>query len=211
MNITFDCYENVRAVHFPPGLPEDGGSCEFTTKRCREECNYKINSFEKQVFADMTHEREIDLKVKIRYELDRFNCRILSWFATGDCPKSMTDKITSIMDWLSEEGYIQCGFTRNQQLWANILTMNNVRLGLTVEDHEKAEKLSKRGLVSVPNYDEWTTDIYVKGSRIFNCGGGFGTTCGEGYVIEDAPIEKVYSEDCGHCYKGNRGCFTNEN
>ncbi len=198
--ITFECYNNVRAVHLPPRE-----TCDFMTKKCKAHCGYRVNRFEEDVFEELKIESASNIKLKIRDELREYKCKMLSWFATGDCPEDMTDKITTIIDWLAEEGFIQCGFTRNKRLWENLLPLNNVTLGLTVEDHNKAKRMSDRGLISVPDYDSWTVTLYKEGSSIYNCGGGFGTTCGEGFVITKA--SEVYPEDCGQCYDNSRGCF----
>lgn len=191
--ITFDCYDNVRAIYF---------RCDFVTKKCRANCGYKVNKFEEDVFKI---ESASNIKLRIRDELRKYDCKILHWFATGDCPEDMTGKITSIMDWLSEEGFVQCGFTRNKKLWENVSPLRNIQLALTTESHKKAEKLSEDGLTSVPDYDSYTIRLYKKGKPIYSCGALFGTMCGENFVITQT--SEVYPEDCGQCYDNDRGCF----
>jgi hypothetical protein len=203
--VTFECYTNVRAIYLPPGRSLDGGSCDFMTEECALNCGYKKNKLEElnlEVFRECS---PLQLGLEIRKELKEYDCKILSWFATGDCPYDLTDKVYSIMDWLADEGFIQCGFTRNVELWERLLPLKDITLGLTVEDEEWAKRISKKGLVSVPDYNTWTVTLYKDTKPYFNCGGGFGTTCGENFVITKA--EEIYPEDCGKCYERKRGCF----
>ncbi len=198
--ITFECYNNVRAIHFPPRQ-----TCDFMTAKCRKHCGYKANAFEYNVFKsfkDIDAQYLIDM---IAAELQITKCNILTWFATGDCPKVMTEKISIIMTALEASGFIQCGFTRNRVLWDFSQWLPNARLGLTVEDEATAIKLSEEGLISLPDYDSWSITLFQKRKAMYNCGGGFGTTCGEAFVIPKA--EEVYPEDCGQCYTAKRGCF----
>ncbi len=206
--ITFDCYNNVRAIHLPPGAANIGGSCDFMTKACKENCGYRINRLELDVYRNFMNMSPLTLALGIRKELNHYDCRILTWFATGDCPEMLTDKIAFIIDWLAEEGFVQCGFTRNTVLWERLLPLANVTLGLTVEDHKEAEIVSEKGLVAVPDYASWTVTLYKKAKAYFNCGGGWGISCGANFVTINASAEEIYPEDCGQCYDNKRGCFT---
>ncbi len=209
MSITFDCYNNVRAIHFPPGEINSGGSCDFTTKACRKHCGYKINQFELETYRTFMSMSPLSIALEIRDELQRYDCRMLSWFATGDCPEILTDKIAFIFDFLQEEGFIQCGFTRNQVLWERLLPLADIALGLTVENHRAAVLLSAKGLVAVPDYASWTVTLYKKAKAFFNCGGGYGIGgCGANFVTINASTEEIYPEDCGLCHANKRGCFT---
>ncbi len=180
-------------------------SCDFMTMECADNCGYQVNEFEMAVLKKFLLDSASNIKLKIRDELRQHDCKIVTWFATGDCLDTLTDKTTEIMDWLSEEGFIQCGFTRNKQLWANTLTMNNVELGLTVEDEKTAEMTSKRGLVAVPDYTSWTVKLYKGGRGYFSCGGGFSGGCGAGFFTING---EIYPEDCGMCHDNSRGCFS---
>jgi hypothetical protein len=175
------------------------------TRKCKVHCGFKVNQFEIDALASLNRFRHEVLVKRIGAELKKENCNILTWFAVGDCPESLTGKITSVMAGLSLNGVVQCGFTRNETLWKHSHFFDNVTLGLTVENEKRAIELSEEGLVSVPDYSSWTITLYKKMKPIYNCGGGFGTTCGENFVITKA--EEIHPEDCGKCYEGKRGCF----
>jgi hypothetical protein len=175
------------------------------TAKCKKHCSYKVNAFETKVFDCFGVWGKQELADTIKSELQTTGCDILTWFATGDCPEAMTGKITVIMALIEEAGFIQCGFTRNRKLWKWSQNLPNTRLGLTVESKVKAIKLSEEGLISLPDYDSWTITLFQRGKAKYNCGGGFGATCGEAFVIPMA--EEVYPEDCGQCYTAKRGCF----
>ncbi len=177
------------------------------TKKCQVHCALKPNRIQKETCDYIKNHEATVSTLKIEKELRETECDMLTWFSAGDCPKSMTEKVASIMKGLSTAGITQCGFTRNKKLWIKSQEMNNIKLCLTVENKERARKLCKDGLVSVPNYQEWTVSIYHRKERIAGCGGGF--TCGGDYVITEADSREIFPEDCGLCNQFSRGCFVN--
>ena len=191
-----------RAISFPLGKPPKG-TCDFATKTCLQECGGRLPNFDPehqayQSFRELPVEEIVGV---LRRETE--DKLLLSWFPeSGDCPKSLTAKVVSVMAGLVSAGVRQNGFTRNRILWEQSHSFAIVRLVLTEEDAEIAEQAKTEGLVAVPDYYERRVTIY-NNNTVWLCGGG-SVVCGCGFVEDDG---KTSEEDCGICMNLKRGCF----
>jgi hypothetical protein len=223
-------FAHVMGIFFPVGDLKDGGTCEFSTDVCKEKCcaisHKKIGANKKFKEGSLKYFKDNDadtIASQIHKELNESSSVILkpkflvSWFASGDCPSYLIDKIHQIILNIRNRGIIQNGMTRNKDLWNKIkdfedgrflLTKEKTSSNLTVEDFKDDEE----GLYSIPNYDSGTIDIvkYVNHTiRISRgCGGGYYTD----HIIKNQYIkskEKYLDLNCRKCFEKRIGCFTN--
>ena len=216
-------------IFFPVGDLKDGGTCEFSTPICKEKCcavshkkigatkkfkkdslkffnNNDVDTITFQIYKELNETSSIILRPKF----------LLSWFASGDCPSYLTDKIYQIILNLRSKGIVQNGMTRNRNLWNEIRKFKDIRFLLTKERISSADltlkdfKDEKEGLYSIPNYDSGTIDIikYVNHKiRISKgCGGGYYTE----HIIKKQDIksnEKYLDLNCKNCFEKRIGCF----
>jgi len=207
---------NVMGIFFPVGILSEGGTCQFATETCLKKCcankpgeGQKIG-FEKkfETYSNFLKYSPNKIVKQILSELKDADCKILSWFASGDCPSFLTKKFYDIICGLDKNGIIQTGFTRNKDLWNWCKNINNenCRVLLTVEN---SNNIASIGLYSVPNYDLGCFDIYVMDSkkktyhRTNGCGGGYYTE----HIYESKIDRSHLLGDCTHCYENNIGCF----
>lgn len=186
-------------VVFPPGVKGNGGTCDFMTPQCAKECRLEQNVFQKSTYEKFKQMNVADIARTIKEEA---RGHIIEWFVTGDCPADLTEKISQVMLLLHGDRFSQHGFTRNKTLW-QLVSPHYVRLFLTVEDKEDARVLP--GLVTVPQYESWRSELFFDGESLYACGGGT-MTCGSGFV-EDIAEENIYPEDCVLCCENQRGCY----
>lgn len=183
-------------IAFPPGLPLEGGTCEFATEACLRFCYAKKYnqrkdwSWQQKVFEcfmmelKSTHGREWDfydkMAEKIYYEMMEDGTTRLFWFAAGDCISSMTNWIRWIMIGLNGRRFhaIQHGFTRNKNLWNNIrLDAPEIRLFLTIE---KENDILSKGFYAIPEYNNTDTKLYYNSDdKLHDIG-----SCGVSLMIE---------------------------
>ncbi len=194
----------ILAIYFPPGLPERSGSCAFASMKCLVNClSYLIqNSITKGTFDAFRKYEAKALTEKLWGQIKEQPIKLMEWFCWGDCPPEMTDKVVDIIKGLSEKGVIQCGFTRNKELWRVVLKVPNVRIGITIEDIDDVKEYAKKGLVAHPQYDSGETELFYKvtnNRHHASCGGSFMRETANGIS---------YEADCQTCYKNKRGCFT---
>ncbi len=207
----------VPSIFFPPGKPRKGGTCEFSTRKCRSRCpsDCQSTNVERGVLKLFKETPASELVVRLYDELLDGGKLFLQWFAWGDCPRSMTEKIVFLMLELKKKGVVQCGFTRNRPLWNKVC--GAIRLALTVEKMSQVEALCAVGVVAVPNYKTGCVSIYrslhTKTAHKLKhpystgeCGGGW-VTWGE-TSCTDAPVEALFEQNCILCHKNQRGCFT---
>lgn len=189
-------YGSARCVQWPP---HKEGTCDYESPQCSKECTLRPYPFQQRSFERFDMEGVESLAGALLHEA---GAGVLVWFsASGDCPKRMTNKVLEIMRELSRRGLHQSGFTRNPWLWKGALGVTNMTMVLTVEERARVARLSNYGPVAIPVYREGRVEITGPRALVVLCGGGF--TCGEGFVEES----NVYEEDCGSCWKGERGCF----
>ncbi len=126
-----------------------GGTCDFATTECLEKCyvkkfeaskkctyrqnfgKYPTPDKQRDILKHLISSSPEKIAEKMLSELYSAddNRRVLHWFYSGDCPKKLTKKMGAVMRIISEEWIPQCGFTRNESLYAN--APSNVRLILT--------------------------------------------------------------------------------
>ncbi len=202
-------FSGVKAIFFPVGKPPRG-TCEFSTDKCLTNCAAFKNADLKNIIGYRAKKHTLDyfkkesvFKIcdKIIEELSDMDERILYWFASGDCPKSLQGKIINIIHHLIVEGIIQLGFTRNECLWEKTQSVSisylGVHLAFTVESTKEArEKQIFRGLVAVPNYK--TSKISLYKANLYS------GSCGESRKRYD---ELRHEDNCMECYQKEIGCF----
>ena len=177
------------------------GTCDFMTPKCCKECPDFTTQHEIETLLYFETHTENEICTELVKEIAETKSTILSWFnECGDCPKRLTEKISSIVRHLQSCGIPQNGFTRNREFWVGLNGLNDVHICLTEENNKTARSLMEQGLVAVPNYR--TRQVNIGG--IYLCGGGTIIRCGEAAVIEE---DNVYEEDCSLCQKRGVGCY----
>lgn len=217
-------FANVMGIFFPIGKLENGGTCEFATEKCLKECCAKrggkdivSNSVKKEVYKFFLDNNVKVIASHIEQEMEENNCTILSWFASGDCPSFMTDKIASIINSLN---FIQTGISRNHALINKIPVKDDLRFLLTKEktpkdynnnlDYmENYNQPNTKIIYAVPNYKLITFDIFYFKDTLKRftdgCGGGYYT---EHFITKKKSENNHYLEmNCKKCYENKTGCF----
>ena len=204
-------FSGAAGVFFPIGLPKDGGTCSFSTKKCREMCcakwrpknradyEYKINK--RTVNAQYRYfieQNPLTVAGKIIKEMGELDFKILHWFASGDCLSKDLKQITTIMKIISSQDIVQCGFTRNKKLWEATWHIMRVTIALTVEDlyNRPDSGRCRNQLIAVPDYETGTVHLYKSKEYYGGCGGKY-------FQFKDIK-EPV---NCEECFKHKRGCF----
>jgi len=135
------------------------------------------------------------------------------WIGSGDCPNSMTDKMSDVIHRISDLNIPQNGFTRNKMLWGEVNKYSDVRVALTVEKQAKAGFMDLMSnapefngfLIAEPQYDITRVLIYRLGDdKKVLCGGGYTSPCGGGYVEFQG---ETTIEDCSLCQRDCIGCY----
>ena len=207
-------------IFFPPGKNQ---SCDFATPKCLKECGLKPNDYQLSVLDIFEHKSVGRIIDKLLSEVPYY--KVLSWFCSGDCPAHLTDKIAEIILAIKEEkkgtwgtGFHrinQNGFTRNKELWLKLQGhdgrersysgsyRHRIRIALTVETYEEVEKYRDQGLLSIPDYGSWATEIIHPYSKeiFMGCGSSFVTVKTVGHP------ERQFPEDCTTCFRHSTGCF----
>lgn len=197
-------FTSAGGIFFPIGLPNEG-TCEFSTKKCREHCyamNYSHFDFETDMSQNEMWEiyncfmgcgvgEIIDMFLR---DLDGLQTPILHWFGTGDCQTKDINRISNIIEKVPMNT-IQMGFTRNVKLWNRFPEI----FALTVEDIKLTE--GKHGMFSIPNYIEGTTQMY---SPDYIVKGGY---CGPYFCIDLIDSSVSHFINCQVCHKLKVGCF----
>ncbi|MCK5018134.1 MAG: hypothetical protein KAS32_13840 [Candidatus Peribacteraceae bacterium] len=194
-------------IFFPPGKPKDGGTCEFATRKCLNNCVLKVNEPTKQTYRCFVDYSVGEIVGEIMREMSYYPNKFITWFVSGDCPRELEDKIAEVMKCLSRQEIVQHGFTRNKSLWRKIRGIHKLTLCLTVENLTKASKEKEGDYIVVPDYKTERVDIFKLKDSEYTYSG----SCGSGWV--KTPVTQswdafdVSEEDCGLCYKNKKGCF----
>jgi len=212
----------VAGIFFPIGKPPQG-TCQYATEKCLKKCyaldkdyDEKVNipeSVKKDILKFFMGNPIITVCNEIMKEMDELQATILSWFTSGDCLDKYVDRIFRIMMLLQEEGVIQNGFTRNNDLYHKILrdkkaNYDILRIILTVESLEiqHAPSCSQnypKGIWAVPDYDKGIARLYH--GRL-----GYKTYAGCGFhsVIHEFEGQAIeIATNCFGCFKKKIGCF----
>lgn len=220
----------VPSIFFPAGLPKHGGSCHFTTKTCLGKCwATDPNTLEKAILKEFRTVPADELANRIHMELLDIGTLFLQWFAYGDCPPKLTEKIAWIIEYLKAKNVTQLGFTRNKKLWKKVRGL--IPMALTVENEQEAKDLSSsyyqgvtdrkyynNYLTAWPDYNNSETHLYwgiemVKvGDEMVekvigggNCGGGWYKNVKQN--VTEAQPNEIFESDCLLCSRDKRGCF----
>lgn len=195
--------EYTGQIWFPAGK---SNTCDFATKTCLDCCPQEDNIKLRYTYKYFLERKPEIISKRIQKELLEQGCVVLYWFESGDCPRKMTNHIYKIQSILANEGIVQLGFTRNQDLWRLANTLKNMRMVLTVENKVLAKKLSEDGLVGVPNYKTQYVSIYRDVFEIIACSQSWTLpTCGA-WLSE---ANEIYESWCCECLRNKRGCFVN--
>jgi hypothetical protein len=98
-------FANVMGLFFPVGKLQNGGTCEFATKKCLERCcahlpgaGLRIGYEKKKESYDFFLKNSFkEITKQILSELTVGECKIFTWFASGDCPSFLTFKFSNVV------------------------------------------------------------------------------------------------------------------
>ncbi|MCG8430399.1 MAG: hypothetical protein MJA29_04425 [Candidatus Omnitrophica bacterium] len=206
VNVLFSHGRSAMEVSWPSHRGKYG-TCDFMTKTCAEECRVSKSLPEIRSYSFFVKNDAKTIINRMLQEIeDNKATNLVWWCESGDCPASMTEKISNIMHCISDAGIPQSGFTRNKALWSRANNIKNCNIALTVENEQEAVRLSEHGLISLPNYKTWKVKIFVEGQLYLCGGGGVGVpSCGMGGVEQD---DYWGEEDCSICFKNGKGCYS---
>jgi hypothetical protein len=124
---------------------------------------------------------------------------MIQWYAWGDCPPDMTEKIIDIMLSLRDAGVPQYGFTRNIALWDAIPKEDRLNIGLTFEnlDEAKSVSISSGKMTACPDFN--------KGYAQMIFGGEITASCNGWWCITDL---ETRNSDCSVCMRIGSGCYS---
>jgi hypothetical protein len=206
-------YANVMGLFFPVGPLEKGGTCEFATKTCHEECcacqldmgmGVEV-SLKQEIYERIENISPEAIAEDIIAELKEAKCEILTWFSSGDCPSILTKRFFWLAGFLDARGIIQTGITRNKALWQKCKQLSSrAKVLLTIE---KVDDSLERGIYSLPDYKTGAISIVEVGLGPVRISAG----CGGGYYEDHVKILGIDTShlklDCKACHRNKTGCF----
>jgi hypothetical protein len=201
----------VPSVFFPVGSSENGGTCEFVTERCLQECavykhlfSDKILNFKTKeaIYARIITQDPLKVSLELLNELKEADSNILCWFASGDCPTKDTEQIVQIARLLQMKGINQAMITRSHKLYRSVYQKRlhsfhtSIGLAFTIESTGEIDK--NTGLFVLPDYEEGSIQFYtrkkglspIKRSKFY------------------PPDSKEHPNNCINCLVNKVGCFT---
>lgn len=206
-------YANVMGLFLPVGRLEKGGTCEFATRTCQEECcacqldmGMGVETKLKQeIYERISNISPEAIAEDILTELKEADCEILTWFASGDCPSILTKRFFWLAEVLDERGIIQTGITRNKALWQKCKQLSSrAKVLLTVE---AVDDSLEYGIYSLPDYKGGAISIVEVGLGQVRISAGCGGEYYENH-IKILGIDKSHLKlDCKACYQNKTGCF----
>ena len=187
-------------IFFPVGTIKDGGTCQYMTKECFDNCPSTgvVYKHETRAYIYFCNTSADDIVERIIKELTYFKSNFLGWFSWGDCPDFLIDKVCDVMITLNKMDIIQNGFTRNRKLWDKMPSLPNLRISLSVDSEKEAIHDSQKKTICFPDIDRGQARVFSNGKMIARCSGYF---CY--HVAENRTVES----DCVACYKNKGGCF----
>ena len=202
--LLMDC--DCPSIYMPIGNPKDGGSCAFSSKKCREFCPSGLvtNNTEKFVLeyfkredaktiADRIYTEFLDIMRNPRAE------KMIQWWTWGDCLPELTGKTVKIILNLNTRGVPQYGFTRNKKLWDILPCYHNLHIGLTVDNIDVALKLStiSHKMIACPDYETGYAQMIFTGKIRARCSGW--------WCITEEAGER--NSNCTQCLAEGSGCY----
>ena len=178
-------FSGIRAIFLPVGKPPVG-TCEFASDVCLSCCasfggqNVLGVDCKEHALRFLMNSESVEITSKIRSE-----ATAVYWFASGDCPSSLGEKLAEVILLLSDLGINQNGFTRNVSFWNKVRHFSNIVL--TIEAPKKSDGVGF--LMAVPNYETGAVSVYFDRSLVMECFG-----------------DCTYR--CDQCIEEKKGCFT---
>ena len=202
--ILMDC--DCPSIYMPIGRPSEGGTCAFATTKCMQYCpsGMVANDVERAVLR-FFQDNDVDVVTEQLHK--EFCClqrnpraeHMLQWWTWGDCLPELTEKIASIITNLHQMGVPQYGFTRNRKLWEVVPNFDSLHIGLTVDDMDKALKLSleNRKMTACPDYESGYAQMIFFGKVRSRCSGWWCIT----------ERGETRNSDCTQCLAAGEGCY----
>lgn len=196
---------DIPSVYFPIGKPEDGGTCEFATRKCIEYCpsGQVINDHEKHALAYFKRYTAGTVFKRLIKNFESlaaipYNARMIQWFAWGDCPSDLTGKIAEIILRIRDEGIPQYGFTRNKMLWEMIPSSDFLSMGLSIDNLKEAKEVSIESgkMTAHPDFKSGYAEMISNGKIVARCNGWWCIT----------EVE-TRTSNCGKCLTEKTGCY----
>lgn len=213
----------VAGIFFPIGREKDGGTCQYASDKCLKEC-YGLNKHhdvtmdipetgKKDTLDFITKAPILTVCSTIIKEKEALQAHILSWFCTGDCLDKDIERVYQIMLLLHEEGIIQNGFTRNENLYQAIQNDGIIKhIVLTIESKDIKDAPTydyPNGLWAIPDYDTGTIKLYqgsLAHKEHYYASCNFHNT----KTIKANMEEIEIATNCYGCFKHKIGCFINK-
>ncbi len=202
--ILMDC--DCPSIYMPIGPPSEGGTCAFSTEKCRQYCpsGMVANDIERFVLrfflgndaeniVERLHKEFCNLQRNPRAE------RMLQWWTWGDCLPELTEKVALVMASLHRMGVPQYGFTRNRRLWKMVPNYDTLHLGLTVDNMDEALRLSieAQKMTACPDFDSGYAQMIFSGKIRSRCSGWWCIT----------ERGETRNSDCTQCMASGEGCY----
>lgn len=168
------------------------------TDICHAIDHYPSREDQERVYKLIKEEKPEDVAFAFLHDLQKGNEWILHWFASGDCPKALTEKISHIMGLINLSGYIQNGFTRNFDLTYRVrISMDYPFKDLIRLWHTAERKIGGTTYTAIPDYDTGITKLwYIRDIPSGGCGPST-------YSYKN--IERA--SNCTECLVRRQGCF----
>jgi len=194
---------DIPSIYFPIGNISTGGTCEFSTDKCKEYCpsGMAVNEHEKYALDFFKTEHVIDIIAKMEDDFDYltnrpYNAKMIQWFVWGDCPTILTDKVAAVISGIRDLGIPQYGFTRNCRLWEIVPNEDRLHIGLTVDNLKKAFDMSVEKMTAHPDFEHGYAEMIFKGKIRSRCNGWWCIT----------ELE-TRNSDCNRCLIHGEGCY----
>ena len=196
---------DIPSIYFPVGLPKDGGTCAFATKKCLEYCPSGNSRNKSEIYAlkyfIQNDAEAITAKIVEDYKIltkRPYHAKMIQWHVWGDCLPELTEKEYQVIMSLNKLGIPQYGFTRNKRLWDLVPAKRDLNIGYTLDNLKKAKELSFGKMTASPDYE------HGYALMIFN--GHIRSRCNGWWCITEAGEER--NSDCRICLQNGEGCYS---
>lgn len=228
MKILRVCHAGVAGIFFPIGLEKEGGTCQYSSEKCRKYCYARDKDYDETLNIPEEEKQEIlayfvgnpiiTVCSEIMEEMNQLQATVLSWFVSGDCLDRHIERFYKMMMLLQEAGIVQNGFTRNKDLWQKLadsktLNYDILRMVLTVENLDKGGVKAYCGH-GAPN-TVWAKPNYKTGEVLLYQGllgyeyKSYGSCGSNSYTHKEKFNGKSVeiASNCLGCFKRKIGCF----